>query len=217
MTAQEILGNILKAHDLNTLEYKGWLLVDEQLPAMSAATQNLKEYENGASIRLDITLLLGDKKVIYESFAGVGKDELSATQDAFQNFAANSLHVFLSAFWQVDEHEHIGIEEWEIDGEMWKVYIGNFGCKGDYNIPQDLFSTIEEQIKNDTLTEDLNWYRIYYANISKDEKMIESLKNNEDWPLLGNKLKDIHWTASDKFYSLRNFILIKKMDVKDSI
>ena len=211
MTAQEILAKLLQAHDLNVVEYKDWLLVEEQLPALSASTQNFKEFDNGTStIRLDITVLLGDKKVIWESFAGIGKDELSATQNAFQSFVTNSLHVFLSAFWKIDDVEQVGIEEWEIQGKLWKAYIGNFGCKGEYDIPEDLFSTIEEQIKNEDLEGDIHWFRIYYANTLSGDNLIETLKDNEEWPELGDKLKLISWKPSDKFYSLRNFIMLKR-------
>lgn len=210
MSPQEILANMLLAHDLPGIEYKDWLLVDEQLPAMRAETFDFKEYENGASIRLDITLLLASKKTISESYLGIGKNKISAIQNAFQNFVTNSFHVFLSAFWQITNDDQIGIEEWEIKGNKWKVYIGNFGCKGDFNIPENLFKIIEEQIQEEDLEEDLYWLRIYYANVNSREIMIETLKNNEVWPEMENKLKTVAWDSSDKFYSLRNFIILKR-------
>lgn len=210
MSPQEILANMFLAHDLPSIEYKDWLLVDEQLPAMRAETFDFKEYENGASIRLDITLLLASKKTISESYLGIGKNKISALQNAFQNFVTNSFHVFLSAFWQITNDDQIGIEEWEIKGNKWKVYIGNFGCKGDFNIPENLFKIIEEQIQEENLEEDLYWLRIYYANVNSREIMIETLKNNEVWPEMENKLKTITWDSSDKFYSLRNFIILKR-------
>lgn len=210
MSPQEILANMLLAHDLPSIEYKDWLLVDEQLPAMRAETFDFKEYENGASIRLDITLLLASKKTISESYLGIGKNKINAIQNAFQNFVTNSFHVFLSAFWQITNDDQIGIEEWEIKGNKWKVYIGNFGCKGDFNIPENLFKIIEEQIQEENLEEDLYWLRIYYANVNSREIMIETLKNNEVWPEMENKLKTVAWDSSDKFYSLRNFIILKR-------
>ena len=210
MSPQEILANMLLAHDLPSIEYKDWLLVDEQLPAMRAETFDFKEYENGAGIRLDITLLLANKKTISESYLGIGKNKISAIQNAFQNFVANSFHVFLSAFWQITNDDQIGIEEWEIKGKKWKVYIGNFGCKGDFNIPENLFKIIEEQIQEENLEEDLYWLRIYYANVNSREIMIETLKNNEVWTEMENKLKTVAWESSDKFYSLRNFIILKR-------
>ncbi|WP_303821576.1 DUF6348 family protein [Apibacter mensalis] len=210
MSPQEILANMLLAHDLPSIEYKDWLLVDEQLPAMRAETFDFKEYENGAGIRLDITLLLASKKTISESYLGIGKNKISAIQNAFQNFVTNSFHVLLSAFWQITNDDQIGIEEWEIKGKKWKVYIGNFGCKGDFNIPENLFKIIEEQIQEENLEEDLYWLRIYYANVNSQEIMIETLKNNEVWPEMENKLKTVAWDSSDKFYSLRNFIILKR-------
>lgn len=210
MSPQEILANMLLAHDLPSIEYKDWLLVDEQLPAMRAETFDFKEYENGASIRLDITLLLASKKTISESYLGIGKNKINAIQNAFQNFVTNSFHVFLSAFWQITNDDQIGIEEWEIKGNKWRVYIGNFGCKGDFNIPENLFKIIEEQIQEENLEEDLYWLRIYYANVNSREIMIETLKNNEVWPEMENKLKTVAWESSDKFYSLRNFIILKR-------
>ncbi|MDR1876620.1 MAG: DUF6348 family protein [Flavobacteriaceae bacterium] len=213
MTALEILANILQAHELNMVEYNDWILVDERLPAISASTQDCRKYENGAGIRLDIIVLLDENRVIRESFPGIGKDELSATQNAFQNFYANSLPVFLSAFWQVENEEQVGVEEWEIQGNVWNAYIGNFGCKGDFNIPENLFSTIENQIQNEKLEENIYWFQLYYANINKEEKMIEVLKNNEEWPALTDKIKTICWNDSDKFYSLRNFLILKRKHV----
>lgn len=210
MTAQEILFNLLQAYDLKALEYKDWILVNEQLPALHASIQNLKIHENGISLRLDIRILLENKNVIGESFTGIGKDELSATQNAFHNFSMNSLPVLLSAFWQIEENEQIGIEEWEINGKLWKAFIGNFGCKGDFNIPISLFPTLEEGIKNEELTENLYWFRFYYANLNKKDNMTEALINNEPLKTLEKKIENLDWEKSDKFYSLRNFIILQK-------
>ncbi|MCO6565660.1 MAG: hypothetical protein J6581_09505 [Apibacter sp.] len=210
MSPQEILANMLNAHDLTGIEYKEWILVDKQLPAIRADTFDYKEYEDGAGIRLDITLLLQNKKTITESYLGIGKNKISAVQNAFQNFVANSFHVFLSAFWQINNEDQIGIEQWNIKGNVWEVYIGNFGCKGDFNIPENLFKTIEEQIQEEDLNEDIYWIRIYYAHINNKEIMIEALKNNEAWPEMENNLKLVSWDISEKFYSLRNFIILKR-------
>lgn len=216
MTAQKILLNLLQAYDLNTLEYKNWILINEQLPAINASIQNLKIYENGVSLRLDIAILLENKNVIWESFTGIGKDELSATQNAFHTFSMNSLPVIFSAFWQIEENEQIGREEWKINGDLWEVYVGNFGCKGDFNIPTSLFSTLEEAIKNKDLTKNLYWFRVYYANINEKENMVEALINNKSWKDLENKIQNLNWEKSDAFYSLQNFIILQKKKIPNS-
>ncbi|TWP28782.1 hypothetical protein ETU09_05560 [Apibacter muscae] len=209
---KEILSNLLKAYDLAILEYNDWILVNEQLPAIRANTQGYKEFDQGVSIRLDISVLLADKKVINESYPGIGKDKKAAIQNAFQNFISNSFYIFLASFWKIREDDQVGIENWKINNNNWNIYIGNFTCKGDFNIPSNLFKTIEEVVKNECLTDDIYWFRFYYAHLNTGEIMIEALKNNEDWNDLKDSVKnEVQWEDSDKFYSLRNFILIKKI------
>ena len=211
MTAQEILARLLQAHDLKITEYNDWLLPDGEMPAICALTQGYREQNGKASIRLDIGIALDKDKMIWESFAGLGMDELTATQNAFENFVKNSFHVMLSALWDITDGEQVGVEEWEIGGQTWKATIGNFGCKGKFDVPQELFATIEDMVSNLDFNGEIHWLRVFYANVGKDETIIECLLDNEVWEDGRRELQTVNWLKSDSFYSIRNFIIFQKV------
>lgn len=210
MTAQEILYRLLSANDLHLKEYNGWIVVDEQMPGICALTQDYIQEGEKASIRLNIGVAVEPERIIWESFLGHGNDEVSATQNAFEQFVKNSFYVFLAAFWEVENLEYVGVEEWEINDEKWKVIIGNFVCKGEFDTPQELFDTIEDVASNLQLTKNYHWIRTFYANVNQEEKIVESQLDNQVWEDGKRELQTVNWKESEDFYSLRNFILLQK-------
>ena len=101
-------------------------MANDCLPALSATVVSENQLPNGYSLQLDIRVALGSSAVIIESFGGIGDNRDEAVADAVANFAANSLHTLLAAFYgQVDDQ--VMVEMWEIGAVVWRVNIGGYG------------------------------------------------------------------------------------------
>ncbi len=208
------IKDLLNEHGLNSSIYDDWVVVNNSLPALRAHAQTSSKTESGLSVLLDVELRLTSKKSIHESFAGLGNDEISALNDALVNFCTSSLHVFLSTFWGYKDHDHVTIENWNINNFEWKAHIGNYVRRAfggeDIPIPEGLFFATEKAIKSLKLEQDIYWFRTFYCNISCKEKVSEALLNNETWESLQNTLLKLDWPQSDKYYSIRNFLILVK-------
>ncbi|MCH7341666.1 DUF6348 family protein [Acinetobacter higginsii] len=184
-----------------------WIVPHGQLPAIRA---NWLERETHG--RLDVEVMLEDKRIITESFAGIGVGN-EGVLNALQNFSVNSLHVFLAAFWQQNDRTEITIEQWQIAGKTYTAYIGNIGQRSDLNyspaLPADFFSSVEQAILQYKPSHDLTWYRVFFCDF-KGEQTFEALAENQDWIQGVDALKRLHWEPSSGYYSVRNFIILKR-------
>ncbi|WMW80099.1 DUF6348 family protein [Undibacterium cyanobacteriorum] len=204
------LSELLRGHNVAHEESGGWLAPYGQLPAIRA-----NWYPKDGSGVLQIDVLLQDKRIIEECFAGFGEGE-RAIADAFQNFCVNSFHVMLAAFWNIKDENQVTIEAWEIGAKHYTAYIGNFGrrCIDDCppEPPTQLFMEWENAIKSEVAQEkmqDTSWFRFYFGDIRGDQ-IFEALKENQVWGAGLTALKSMHWEKSQEFYSVRNFMILKE-------
>ena len=207
--------SILEAHGLKTTQHKGWILINGVLPAIKAYYHEPNNRNGNVSLRLDIEIALEDGRAIYECFSGVGSNVESALTNGFQNFCYSSLHVLLATFWGIVDEDQVLIEKWSIGDQTWKVIIGNFIPKSmggvDVDIPKALFPTIEKVIRETKFIEDLNWLRMFYCHITKDQQVSEFLINNEVNDMAQNWVSDLEWSMLEYYYSVRNFLILDRM------
>jgi|SRR5215467_2488896 len=206
-----VMERLLQSHGVRTSNYKEWVLGGTDLPAIRASLQNTGRSE---TTRLDVELCIAPGQTIIESFGGVGKDAEQATNDAVENFCKSSLHVFLAAFWNHVEPDQVTLENWEISGASWSAYIGSQVCRGtdafDVPVPADVFPLTEMFIKKLLLRGDLHWVRTFYCNVKDQQKTSEALLDNNVWTDLQDAARHLKWPPTDKFYSVRNFLILKK-------
>lgn len=204
-----ILKQFLEAHDVDVTSENDWFIPNGSLPAIRCIWHEAPEKQSG---RLDVHVLIDQNIMIEESFAGIGEG-ISGLKDGFQNFAVNSLHVLLAAFWEVDDPEQVLTEDWKFGSKEYKVFIGNFGTRATDGVhpgvPEDTFSFIENALKKMELSEDVHWVRTFFCNIGKD-RIYESLLDNENWKAGEKALKKVNWPESEGYYSVRNFIVLRK-------
>lgn len=203
----QIMIDLLEKHDVPVQMFDEWIVPHGQLPAIRA---NWLERETHG--RLDVEVLLEDKRIITESFAGIGVGN-EGVLNALQNFSVNSLHVFLAAFWQQNDRTEITIEQWQIAGKTYTAYIGDIGQRSDLNdspaLPADFFSSVEQAILLYKPSHDLTWYRVFFCDF-KGEQTFEALAENQDWVEGLDALKRLHWEPNSGYYSVRNFIILKR-------
>lgn len=201
------LSEIMEAHDVPFHTENEWVVPYGKLPAVRA-TWYPREH-NGV---LEVDVLLEDERIINECFAGIGAGE-KAINDAIQNFCVNSFHVFLAAFWQLNDSEQVTTEEWKIGSKSYTAYVGNFGTRGSEEtspeIPENLFKTIEKIIQNEAIKDKVSWFRCFFCDVS-GEHTFEALKNNEVWESGLGALKSLPWKESNGYYSVRNFLVLKE-------
>lgn len=113
-----------------------------------------------------------------ESFAGLGTTAEQATAEVRQNFIVNSFPVVLAAFFAPYD-EQITREEWMIGGQKRQVVLGNIGDRGTLPEPREQslewFKLFEEKVKAKTLTGELHWLRLYYAQMQSQPQVCEVL------------------------------------------
>jgi len=201
------ISDLISAHEVPFHVEDEWVVPMSKLPAIRATWYPREE--NG---RLEVDVLLGDERIINECFAGIGSGS-QGINDALQNFSVNSFHVLLAAFWEVNDQDQVMSEKWSFHGKTYTVFIGNLGTRGSKGvnpeIPDKLFESIENAIKNEPLQNKLSWFRCFFCDVSGNQTF-EALKNNEDWQPGLSALQSLPWLKTNGYYSVRNFLIIKE-------
>lgn len=202
------LRELFKSHEVPFHVENEWVVPFGTLPAIRGTW-----YQNEHSGVFEVEVLLEDKRILNECFSGFGIGE-QGILNGLENFCINSFHVLLAAFWSKAVPAQVDIEKWTINGSLYDVYIGNFGTRAtegvEPHIPNNFFESIENTIKNEKINHDLSWFRLFFGSVSGNFT-IEALKDNEYWGSGESLLKSQEWQTPLGFYSVRNFIILRKI------
>lgn len=207
------LQALFNSHGIATtpLEQK-FLLVTKQL-AMVKPYVTQQELPGAVSSRLDLVFTINGRELI-ESFGDVGETGEEAFGANLQNFAHNSLHVIINALQDTQDDEQTTVEEWEINGYAWQVFCGNYGMKSagsqPVQLPDELFSQLEDIIRALPLIQDYHWFRFFFACNDFEISAIEFLHDNETDEAAEQMLSDLPWQLTADFYSVRLFLMLKR-------
>jgi hypothetical protein len=176
-----------------------------------------QQVNEGISSRLDVMAKTDKGEEIYESCGDYGATIEEAVSNNFQNFSASSLHPLLAALGCLDPHtyDQITIEEWEINGKIWKAYIGNLVPKiladtqQRITPPPEFFECFEHGIKSRQLINRLHWFRGYYSQLDNEITNREFLMDNELVTETDMIFSSLPILPKVRFYSCRNFIILK--------
>ena len=84
---------------------------------------------------------------------------------------------------------------------------------GDFRVRNEYFNNAitlnEGAIRHESLEHDLHWFRFYVGNL-KGEFTFEALKDNEPWAAGESALASCGWSPTDKFYSARLFMVLRR-------
>ncbi|WMI68238.1 DUF6348 family protein [Mangrovimonas sp. YM274] len=205
---------MFNAHNIETsLDKNGIISINTKEKITIENNLIFQDYPDSYSSRLDMKIQLDDDRVIYESFGDIGKSKLIASQQNLLNFTKNDFHVILNAF-NNSTDEQITTEEWTIGNSKYKVFIGNYGIKSsvEFNIPDKTFEKIEELVKNQDLKKNTHWVRFFYCNLNGEPFETEFLIDNELYANGITEMEKLDWEKSDKYYSLRNFMILRKIN-----
>jgi hypothetical protein len=211
----EMIAELLRGHGLSVSYYKEWLVCNGTLPGIYGHIVQETQHKDSLTVQLDVQVAVDSDTVIFECFAGIGGDRNKAVQDAIGNFALNSLHPLLSAFYGLSS-DQVTTETWEFGGAIWKATIGNWGLKHwaepTPSVPEEVFPTIERLIKSQVLINRIHWLRLYYAHMDGQTLSTEVLLDNEPWEAAQDQVAKLDWPISDRFYSARLFLILQRTD-----
>ncbi|WP_179377394.1 DUF6348 family protein [Winogradskyella wichelsiae] len=205
---------MFKAHNIETSsDENGIININTKEKITIENNLIFQDYPESYSSRLDMKIQLVDDRVIYESFGDIGKSKLIASQQNLLNFTKNDFHVILNAF-NDSTDEQITIEEWTIGNSKYKVFIGNYGIKSsdEFNIPEKTFEKIEELVKSQNLQNNTHWVRFFYCNLNGEPFETEFLIDNELYTNGITEMEKLDWEKLDKYYSVRNFMILRKIN-----
>lgn len=210
----KILEEIFEAHGIESTEYNGWLLPNNNLPAVKAYWYP-DASEHVGQLTIELLMEEGENEgtnIIVESFAGMGKVE-DRLNSALDNFMRNSLHPFLSAFWDNSTKE-ITVDKWEIGGEVYSAYIGDYGVVNrqgdDFKIPDDYFEIIKKAICDEKLESNIHWFNLFYANFDPIDNQATALMDNVAWDTGSKAITSASWSRLDGYYHVREFIILRR-------
>ena len=203
----KILEAIFKAHAFDPKEQEGWLVPTGTLPAIKAfwypkATETVGQ--------LTIEIFVNEKTSIVESFAGFGEKKF---ESALENFINNALPLYLASFWGYNS-ESISIDTWELNGEEYLAFIGDYGVinpKEEFSIPDDYLEVVYDAIAAEELGNDYHWFNLFYANFDAQNRHAEALKENETWDAGTEAIASMDWIKVYDYYSVRQSIILKKI------
>jgi hypothetical protein len=214
----ELLVAQLEAHEMEVGQTEEYFFVEGLFPGIVAQAFLMEDFGESVVVQLDITLLFPNDTFV-ESFVAQATTVEDAIANNFEQFESNVLHTFIMAFWAKAKkvENGVGTDVWDINGQKWEAVISNYGYRGyedfDSIIPEidTMYDAIKTAIEAYPLTKDIYAVRSVYTNGTNDQQITEGLINNEEFPELQDAISKLAWSASEKFYSVRNLVLLMKL------
>lgn len=207
------IAALINAHDYETKIVNGKIIPDFKEVIELETWIYPTEREYGMQTRFDIGVHFKNGTALFEAFGDSGITLEEAINNNIENFSRNSLHVFLDAF--NDTTTYCEAEQWLISDHTFNVFIGDFNFKTvgniEVEIPENLFETLEDIITNTGLHEDYYFIRFYYAQQQSKAMMTEFMINNRCMEKEQQRLESLSWMQSDEFYSVRHFMILKRV------
>ena len=208
-TLQADLRRLFERHDVELEQDEEWLVTDGDFPAVRASWH---EGAEGAPGRLDVDVVISEERHIEESFAGNGSGEIGA-RDALKAFERNVLYVLLAACWYVTDDRRIQLQSWELDMRSWDIFVGPLTLsRDDVAAPDGLLPALQDALRNESLSGELHWIRLFHRRADDGSVIAEALLDNQPWPGGDRLLGQLIWPSTDKGYSARCCIAL---DIRD--
>jgi hypothetical protein len=214
----EFLVSLLEEHDMEVGQTEEYFFVEGLFPGIVAQAFEMEDFGESVVVQVDITLLFPNDSFI-ESFVAQAATAEDAIVNAFEQFESTVLHTFIMAFWAKAKkvENGVGTDVWDINGQKWEAVISNYGYRGfedfDSIIPEidTMYDAIKSTIEAYPLTKDIYAVRSVYTNSLNGQQITEGLINNEEFPELEKAVSELAWSRSEKFYSVRNLVLLMKL------
>ena len=206
---QNDLLRLFERHEVELEVDEDWLVTDGDFPAVRASWH---EGAEGAPGRLDVDVVISEERHIEESFAGNGSGDAGA-RDALIAFQRNVLYVLLAACWYVTDDRRIQLQSWDLGIRTWDVFVGPLALsRDDVAAPEGLLPALHDALRNESLSGELHWIRLFHRRADDGSVVAEALLDNQPWPGGDRLLAQLNWPSTEKGYSARCFIAL---DIRD--
>lgn len=206
---QTDLVRLFERHDVELELDEEWLVTDGDFPAIRTSWHEGAEGEPG---RLDVDVVISEERHIEESFAGYGRGDIGA-RDALNAFERNALYVLLAACWYVTDDRRIQLQSWDLGLRTWDVFVGPLVfSRDDVTAPEGLLPGLHDALRNESLSGELHWVRLFHRRADDGSVVTEALLDNQPWPGGDRLLGQLAWPSTEKVYSARCFIAL---DIRD--
>lgn len=206
---QADLLRLFARHEVELELDEEWLVTDGDFPAVRASWREGSESEPG---RLDVDVVISEERHIEESFAGSGRGD-TGVRDALNAFERNVLHVLLAACWYVTDDRRIQLQSWDLGVRTWDVFVGPLTFSRDgLAAPEGLLSALHDALRNESLSGELHWIRLFHRRADDGSVVAEALLDNQPWPGGDRLLGQLIWPSTEKGYSARCFVAL---DIRD--
>jgi len=213
MNGQPVQTQLLRLFERHDVELEpdeeDWLVTDGDFPAVRASWH---EGAEGAPGRLDIDVVISEERQIEESFAGHGRGD-AGLRDALDAFERHVLYVLLAACWYVTDDRRMQLHSWDMGIRTWDVFVGPLAfSRDDVAAPDGLLADLQDAVRNESLSGELHWIRLFYRRADDGSVLAEALLDNQPWPAGDRLLHQLAWPVDGKGYSARCFIAL---DIRD--
>ncbi len=183
--------------------------------------RTIYEDENPISSLLTVNCVTAKGEDIYELCRDSGLTIEEAVSQNFNNFSS-TLNPLLVALGSLNpySYENTTIEEWEIDGRIWEVYIGEPYIKSHQqmvgytnlalNAPAEFINSMKTIICNLDLNNRLHWFRGFYYQTQREITIKEFIMDNYPIDSLNNVFDSLPIIPNVDFFSCRTFIVLKE-------
>jgi hypothetical protein len=188
--------------------------VDSSPTRLWAFRGKLNEGEISTS-EVEFRIVLPDGREIVEFVAGLqasesGDDRASM---AMVNFCMSTLHVVYSCFMNQND-PHMTHKDVTLGGKEFILTSGEMFAFGNEESLPD-FSEISKQIEATLLKSGLklssqaHWLKIVYGHHDGKEVVVSVTLDNEDQPMLTDRISQLSWPHSNGFYMAKEFIVLR--------
>ncbi|MBT2118224.1 hypothetical protein KK141_04260 [Dyella sp. LX-66] len=212
MNGQSVQTDLLRLFERHEVELEldeEWLVTDGDFPAIRATWH---EGAGDAPGRLDVDVVISEERHIEESFAGQGRGDAGMC-DALKAFERNALYVLLASCWYVTDDRRMQLQNWELGLRSWDIFVGPLAMsRDDVAAPDGLLQGLQEALRNESLSGELHWIRLFYRRADDGAVLAEALLDNQPWPGGDRLLAQLAWPSGGPGYSARCFITL---DIRD--
>lgn len=177
---------------------------------VSIVLVSVNKYSTNVLTQLDVLVesqKLG-KRLLRESFAGVGCDESEALKDAFVMFLKAVLHVLLATLVDYGHSTHqTEWDSWSLRERAWRVCLGPIVQHGSPMVTVE-YSRLLDRLKDELppLSDEPHWLRVFFMKNDSNKLTAEALLDNAYWAE-GQQIV-YHWKWPDGNFRVRHFLMM---------
>jgi hypothetical protein len=182
-------------------------------PGLSIKSQIRYRNKGGFVVSfLDICVKFYSQQVV-ESYCDYGKTRELARANSLEDFTLSCLYPLLTCMLHIPS-SNLEVQTWLVNGQAYQVYWGDYVVKtigGVVNdLPVSLIFRLKSLIKNLSLVNDYHWIS-WYAGFPKGQLdttgfLLDNTAHEEGEHII----KTTPWPPVQGYYSVRNFLVLKK-------